>query len=719
MNATENRLLPWVVLAALLLMTAFATQYVWESSQLAERAAFDNAVQATRDAVQYRVDAYTDILTSASGLFAADDSVERHEFRAFVQHLNLRQRYPGIQGIGLSLRVPADRLPSTIREMQQEVPDFHIWPDGARPEYHAIVMLEPMDRRNRAAIGYDMFTNAVRRQAMERARDTGQAIASGRVTLVQEIDVRKQPGFLIYVPVYGSRTTPASVADRRADLYGFVYAPFRIADLLTGLFGKQKRTIGFDIYDERESPGTLMYSTDVMPAGARPQFDARATVNVPGRTWEVRFFSLRGGFGSTLFPVMTLAGGIAVSVLLFALLRVQWRARANAERTAEQLRISESELQHANRAKDDFLATLSHELRTPMTAIMGWSKLLATSELDEATWHAAIDAIQKSSRAQAQLIDDLLDVSRITSGKMRVEPRSIDIGPVVRAAVDAIVPAANAKGVHLDTDIPAVPVLVSGDAQRLQQVVWNLLTNAVKFTQRGGAVNVSVRSTSEEAEIAVRDTGLGIDPQFLPHVFERFRQADSSTSRAHAGLGLGLAIVRHLIELHGGDVSAESDGLGRGSTFRVKLPVLSMRTVTAEIEGSAHAPRGDRLRDVSVLVVDDEEEVRDYVGAVLRMSGADVRAAASASDAFALLGNFKPDVIISDIGMPGVDGYEFVQRLRNGGDGWRDVPVIALTAYARPEDRQRALRAGFRAFIAKPVEPLDLRTAVAEALDRR
>jgi CheY-like chemotaxis protein/two-component sensor histidine kinase len=341
-----------------------------------------------------------------------------------------------------------------------------------------------------------------------------------------------------------------------------------------------------------------------------------------------------------------------------------------------------------------------------MTAIMGWSKLLAISELDAPTRAAAIDAIQKSSRAQAQLIDDLLDVSRITAGKMHIEPRAIDLGPVVRAAVEAIVPAANAKGVRLDADIPAVAVLVSGDAQRLQQVVGNLLTNAVKFTQRGESVSVTVRSTNEQAEIEVRDTGLGIDPEFLPHVFERFRQADSSTSRAHAGLGLGLAIVRHLIELHGGEVSAESAGLGRGSTFRVTLPVLSMRTATEEVQRTVQSVRGEQLRGVRVLVVDDEEEVRNYVGTVLRMTAAEVRAAASA-------------VIVTDIGMPGVDGYEFLQGLRSGRDGLRDVPVIALTAYARPEDRQRALRAGFRAFIAKPVEPADLRGVVAEVLDRR
>ena len=720
MNDTEGRLLPWVVLAALLMVTAFATQYVWETSQLADRAAFDNAVQATHDAIQYRVDAYTDILSSASGLFVADDTVERHEFRAFVDHLNLPRRYPGIQGIGLSLRVPAEMLAGAVAEIRTDgVPDFHVWPEGARPEYHTIVMLEPMDRRNQAAIGYDMFTNPARREAMERARDSGQPIASGRVTLVQEIDVRKQHGFLIYVPVYVTRSTPASVRDRRTALYGFVYAPFRINDLLTGIFGSQKRVMGFDIYDSKVSPGTLMYSTDVLPAGRVPRFDARAAVNVPGRVWQVRFFSLAGGFGSLLFPGMTLLGGIAVSVLLFALMRVQWRARWNAEHIAGQLRISESELQQANRAKDEFLATLSHELRTPMTAIMGWSKLLA-SDLDPSTRDAAIDAIQKSSRAQAQLIDDLLDVSRITAGKMRIEPRAIDVGPVVRAATEAIVPAANAKGVRLEVTIPPAPVLVSGDTQRLQQVFWNLLTNAVKFTPRGGSVMVTVRATEEDAVIEVRDTGQGIAPDFLPHVFERFRQADSSTSRAYSGLGLGLAIVRHLVELHGGDVDVESAGTGTGSTFRVTLPVLSVRASAVEVEGAAQSLRSDQLRGARVLVVDDEEEVRNYVGAVLRMHAADVRGAASAADALAALGEFKPDVIVSDIGMPGVDGYEFLKRLRShDGDGSRAVPVIALTAYARPEDRQRALRAGFQAFIAKPVEPQTLRMAVAEALGPR
>ena len=717
MSPIESRLLPWVILTVLLTMTVFATLYVRQTSQLAERAAFDNAVQATHDSIQYRLDSYTDILTAASGLFVAHDSVERHEFRAFVQHVNLQQRYPGIQGVGLSLRIPADLLQPTLTRIRADGDqDFRVWPGGARPEYHPIVMLEPMDRRNRAAIGYDMFTDPVRRAAMERARDSGSAVASGRVTLVQEIEPDKQHGFLIYAPVYVTRSVPPSVRDRRTALYGFVYAPFRAQDLFGGIFGKQRREIGFEIYDDKVLPDTLLYRTDVLPAGTRPRFEDNVTVNVTGRSWPIRVFSLGRGFGAVLFPVMTFCGGIAVSVLLFALMRVEWRARSDAEKTAEKLRISESELQQASRAKDDFLAMLSHELRTPMTAIMGWSQLLFAPDLDEATHASAIDAIQKSSRAQAQLIDDLLDVSRITAGKLRIEPRAIDIGPVVRAAVETVVPAANAKGVRLDVQTPSGPVLVSGDGQRLQQVCWNLLTNSVKFTPRGGTVTVALRTSNHDAAIEVRDTGLGIDADFLPHVFERFRQADSSTSRAHSGLGLGLAIVRHLVELHGGEVFAESGGLGKGSTFRVVLPLLSIRTVTDE-GGDAAPAVGDELRNTRILVVDDEEEARTYLSAVLRLNGADIRCAASAADALDLLQAWKPDLIVTDIGMPEVDGYRFLERVRASTDErLRTMPVIALTAYARLEDRQRALKAGFQAFVSKPVEPATLRAAIVDAL---
>jgi CheY-like chemotaxis protein len=349
-----------------------------------------------------------------------------------------------------------------------------------------------------------------------------------------------------------------------------------------------------------------------------------------------------------------------------------------------------------------------------MTAILGWSKLLG-EDLDEESQAAAVDAIQKSSAAQAQLIEDLLDVSRITAGKMVIDHQPTELSAVVKAAVSAVAPAATAKNVNVQVDTPSDPIMVSGDHARLQQIVWNLVSNAVKFTPHDGKVEVKVAIDDGEAMITVRDTGQGIESEFLPFVFDRFRQADSSTTRAYTGLGLGLAIVRHLVEMHHGSVKALSDGPGSGSTFVVRIPLLADGVAREE----RRAGRNDTtaLRGSRILIVDDEKEIRDYAAAVFRASGSEIQCADSADRALALLEQWKPDVIVTDIGMPGKDGYEFLRAIRSS-PALQSMPVIALTAYARPEDMDRAREAGFEAFVAKPVTPADLRAAVGGVLAR-
>ena len=704
---------PWTVLVVFLLITVLATKYVWDSSRLADRARFTSAVQATRDTIGFRIETYTNVLRAATGLFAANRAATRDEFRAYVQHLRVQQRYPGIQGIGLSLRVRADELPAVVADLRSnEFPDFHIFPENPpRSEYHAIVALEPLDTRNRAAIGYDMHTSPSRRDAMDRARDSGEAASTAVVTLIQEIDAKKSPGFLIYVPIYRVPMLPAG-EDRRTQLYGFVYAPFRATDLFRNtVTGNEHPEVRYVIFDGPD----LLYDSHPRFTGT-PRFSSVVTIPVAGRTWTVRFASERTGLGApALVAAATFLVGITISVLLFTLLRLQALARANAERIAERLRRSEAELHQANRAKDEFLATLSHELRTPMTAILGWSELLA-GKLDDETRDAAIDSIQKSGRAQAQLIDDLLDVSRITAGKMRIDPHLLDLVAIVNAAVDAVMPASDAKGVALRRNLPNAPLRVNADANRLQQVVWNLLTNAVKFTPAGGSVVVDVNADTSDAFISVTDTGQGIDPEFLPHVFERFRQADSSTTRSYTGLGLGLAIVRHLVELHGGTVKAESKGLRQGARFIVRLPLAVKATAPVAADDPADHAIRNTLDGVRLLIVDDEETMRGYAATVFRMSGAEVVLASSASEALELLSSNNVDLVITDIGMPEMDGYALLDAIRSSSKA--RIPVIALTAYARPEDRDLIEQAGFDGLVTKPVEPAQLRIAVANVLAR-
>jgi signal transduction histidine kinase/ActR/RegA family two-component response regulator len=703
---------PWLVLTSLLTITAFAAAYVWENSHLAARARFDRDKRTALDDIRFRIDTYVNVLRAAGGLFAAGENVTRDQFRSYVQALEIQRRHPGIQGIGLTLRVRPQHVADVIMDLRlNDFPEFKIWPEEPpREEYHAIVLLEPLDQRNRAAIGYDMFTNPVRREAMLRARDIGDAAASAPVRLVQELDLEGQRGFLIYVPVYTTGVVPQTVAERRDKLYGYVYAPFRSGDLFSAIVGMPE-DIAFSIWDG----DNLFYaSTPRLPD--RPRYEAMDRLPVAGRSWVVRFASTvaqtRGPMVSTM---ATAVGGIIISLLLFALLRIQLRDKARAEEIADTLRESEAELQAANRAKDEFLATLSHELRTPMTAIMGWSKLLG-EELDEETREVAIDAIQKSSGAQAQLIEDLLDVSRITAGKMKIDPTPLELGPIIEVAAAAVAPAAESKGLNVEVDLPSTSVFVLGDAARLQQVIWNLMSNAVKFTPEEGSVKVRLRPEGDEAVLDVIDTGQGIAPEFLPYVFDRFRQADSSTTRAYTGLGLGLAIVRHLVELHGGTVAAHSDGEQKGSWFTVRLPMLRDQQ---PVRGGSHAPRDGALvgslQGTRVLVVDDEDDVRNYAGAVFRMSGAEVRCERSADDALETMSSWTPDIVVTDIGMPERDGFDLLRAIREKGP----VPVIALTAYARGEDRDRALEAGFEAFISKPVDPAELRSAVSDVLGEK
>jgi len=404
--------------------------------------------------------------------------------------------------------------------------------------------------------------------------------------------------------------------------------------------------------------------------------------------------------------------------------RQRWETEALRARVAEQERATAAEhaarleAEQANRLKDDFLATLSHELRTPLNAILGWAAMLKVRGAVEPTFSKAVDVIERNARAQSKLIDDILDVSRIVAGKLRLEMATVDIGHIVDRAIESIRPAAERKhlslAVHVDRGLP----LVAGDPDRLQQVLANILSNAVKFTPAGGDVRVTSGRQGSHTCITVKDSGVGIAPEFLPHVFERFRQGESGPTRSHGGLGIGLALAHKLVELHGGAVEAHSEGLDKGATFVIRLPI---RAVKAR-EGGAETPQaeargaGASLANLKVLVVDDEEDARDLLREVLETAGARVLAVGSAADALAALPSWSPSVLVSDIGMPGMDGYALIRAVRalppgSGGN----VRAIAVTAYSSVDDAAQARAAGFQTHLAKPVEAAQLIAAVAAA----
>ena len=442
--------------------------------------------------------------------------------------------------------------------------------------------------------------------------------------------------------------------------------------------------------------------------------------------------------------------GKLVSVLSLVL-DVTARELAAQERGVALLREREAreEAEKADRLKDEFLATLSHELRTPLTSVLGWATLIRSGDIDEANYAIALETIERNARLQARLIDDLLDVSRIITGNLHLELRPIEFSPVVEAARDAVRPTAEAKGIQLQTSLVATECTIKGDSNRLRQVVWNLLLNAIKFTPRGGSVSTDLHCNDSSVKLTVSDTGEGIDADFLPHVFDRFRQAEGSISRRQGGLGLGLAVVRHLVELHGGSVSASSEGKGKGATFTVELPLVKgegnavgVDVVSAPVrendsvtaaaaandgratKGSAKIETAETktevsLSGISVLLVEDDLDARNLIHRLLELRGATVTSTASAAEALKAFEVKIPDVLVSDIAMPDEDGYSLLRKVRSlPSERGGQTPAIALTGYASTKDKAETFAAGYQAHVAKPLELEDLITAIEQVINK-
>ena len=439
-----------------------------------------------------------------------------------------------------------------------------------------------------------------------------------------------------------------------------------------------------------------------------------------------------GMFGERAAQVVQgVASQAAVAIenasLVEALRSSEESLRKNAqerERLLESERAARAESERASRLKDEFLATLSHELRTPLNAILGWTHLLRAKPGDGQQTAEGLETIERNARAQTQIVNDLLEMSRIVSGKLRLDVQRVDLSSVVDAAIGTVKPAADAKGIHLRTVLEPLAGYVSGDPARLQQILWNLLSNAIKFTPEGGRVDVRLERTGADVAVTVSDTGQGIKADFLPFIFDRFRQADASTTRLHRGMGLGLAIVKNLAEMHGGVVTAASDGDGTGSTFIVRLPLATYAEGTDRLPTTAAVAIGSgdlvpQLTGLRVLLVDDEPDAREFLARVLSECGAEVHTAASTAEALQSIDQRMPDVLISDIGMPLSDGYDLIRTVRRlPADRGGQIPALALTAFARSEDRQRALLAGYQAHLAKPAQPTELMTQIASLAGR-
>ncbi|MEN9935708.1 MAG: hypothetical protein RLZZ387_2287 [Chloroflexota bacterium] len=562
-----SRFIPYAVLGGSLLLTLVTSLYTAAITRANDQLRFESQVQQTQEAIAARLDTYISLLRGVTGLYAASDSITAEDFRAYVDRLDLRERYPGMQGIGFSLRVPSGEEHALISIRRQSHPDFHIWPDGPRDELHTILYLEPLDLRNQAALGFDMFSEPTRRAAMERARDTGLPAASGRVTLVQEIDERKQAGFLIYVPIYRSGSTPTTVAERRAQLIGFAYTPFRADDLLTNLFGTgDTPRLGFEAYDTTDlSPERLLHISPADDTGlGEPRFTTTTQIEVAGQPWILRYRTLptfENTSAATWVPFITLAG-VLISLVLFALVQAQVRARDVAEA--------------AVRARDEFFSVASHELKTPLTALLGNTQLIQRRAAREGTLserdRRSLQVITDQAQRLNKLVSTLLDHSRIQSGRLAIERNAIDLGILVSRVVSEVQPSLTNHTVTFDAH--QTPLVVLGDEMRLEQVLQNLIGNAIKYSPKGGPVVVRLERCADHATVQVTDHGMGIPPDALPHLFQPFYRAPNVDTQSISGMGIGLYVIREIVNQHDGTINVESVE-GQGSTFTVQLPLLT------------------------------------------------------------------------------------------------------------------------------------------------
>jgi signal transduction histidine kinase len=592
----------------MILLTIGVTYNFYKSARTKDSIRFNNQVNRFNSSIENKISLYVALLKGSRGFIEATPELSRQKFAGYIEKLDLQNKYTGIQGIGFSKIVKPAEREALIKKMQDEgFPDFNIEPDFERDSYQSVIFLEPLDDRNRAAIGFDMSTDPVRREAMVQARNTGKAAASAQVTLTQEAG-GLQSGFLIYLPVYDANEK-SDLAETREkgneNLVGFVYSPFRSDNFLNEIHqNTPDRDINIKIYDGEASPSNLLAQTenknpkkvDLADIGGvdldnitDEQYRTQSELNVAGRTWIIEYNALPSFMeqSSVSWTPLILLCGFAFSFMLFGMTYWEAAARAQVEKTAaellvvqkqrEVLLVNEREARFAaeqsNATKDEFIAIVSHELKTPLNAIAGWARILKNKEIPGNTRELALRKIDKNLRAQASLVEQLLSYSDIISGKTNVQKQEFNFSEVFDDVFESVKPLANEKNIELSKTNESNNAIIFGDKEKLKIVVHNILTNAVKFTQNGGRVEAHLSRINEEIQMTVKDNGRGIGSEFLPFVFERYKQADNPNTRDYGGLGLGLTISKHIVNLHQGKITAESSGKGKGARFTVKIPV--------------------------------------------------------------------------------------------------------------------------------------------------
>ncbi len=588
-----------MLLLTLLIITVGVTYLFYQNSINKDSLRFKNEVDHIQNALQSRIDLYIALLKSGRGYIQSNEDISHEDFSRFVESLEIEKNYVGGVGIGYSKLFSSDERENLVTQMRQKegVPNFDIFPKIESDMQQAILYLEPSTETNRKAIGYDMSTEATRRAAMEKARDTGEAAVSGKVTLLQTSGDDQRTGFLIYLPLYKNGITPSSLSLRQENIEGFVYSPFRAASFLEEV---QKATntesVAVELFDGDPVENNLMTRTadasqkDFVPQ-IRSDFNDSKNLNFAGRQWLINYKTLPAfdSESSTGWTPFIFVFGLLFSFSVFGLTFWESISRSKLQTVAEnlfesekqkrELLFKEKEARHAaelaNTAKDEFISVVSHELRTPLNSIAGWTRILQTNHLTEEKRQMALEKIERNLRQQTSLIDDLINYSQMVAEKPSLDAEPIVVSEVFEEVYKKIEKQAEEKDIKIHKDNRLNGSVILCNREFIKTVFHNLLANAVKFTPSGGVIKAELFKTmnNKEMEMVIKDSGIGIDADFLPHIFDSFSQADSSITRQYGGLGLGLAISKHIVKLHNGTIEAKSDGIGEGAVFTLKIPL--------------------------------------------------------------------------------------------------------------------------------------------------
>lgn len=592
----ESVRFPYFVLFFSVLLTVGATVLFYQSAKTKDDIRFSNSVNRARFSIENRIGLYVALLKAGRGFIQSSNDLNRQKFKEFVESLQLEKNYFGAQGIGYTKTVyPREREKFLALIRERDFPDYQIFPPGEREFYQPIVYLEPYNERNQRALGYDMASEESRRGAMLQARDTGAAAATGKVELVQETDEDRQAGFLMYLPIYKNNFEPASIEERRNNLDGFIYSPFRARNFLKDVQNNAgTHDIEIKIYDTSADAERLLAQTEnadgrFLTGQITANYSTQNELQVGGRKWIIQYNSLPSFAtqSSINWTPLIFSCGLIFSLLLFGMTYWEASTRAKLQKTAYDLTESEEKIQGllekeqtarqiaeaANATKDEFISVVSHELRTPLNAIAGWTRILKSDDLSDDTKGLALQKIEKNLRRQTSLVEDLLNYSQLVSSNESLKKSEVDFSEVFESVYKEFESIAKKKKITVHKLNRIDGQKVFGDEDKIKIVISNLLSNAFKFTPPDGRISTSLRAVDDYLEIKIEDSGRGIDSEFLPHIFDRFSQYDSSTTRKFGGLGLGLAVSEHIVRLHHGTIEAKSEGEGKGSTFSVRFPV--------------------------------------------------------------------------------------------------------------------------------------------------